>query len=148
MSTPSWRLPAARLEGAQSARALNGLHLATSVVLLVYTAAGGRWVLALLAIAVLGVLMLRPRRDRLRAFPDFLFDGRRWYDGDGRAATVTTAYTSPLVLAVRMEVEGNCYRGLLFRVQCCAESWRRLRLALRYAGGDSTVSPASGSSSG
>ena len=149
MLTPSWHLPAARLEGVQSHRALTGLAVAMSGCLVAYAVTGGYWPLA--AVGLIPLLLLLPRATPsvCGASPtSFQFDGLRWYRGDGRPARLVAACSSTLMLAAVLRVDDRRYRCLLWRGQCEGEAWRRLRLALRYGAGDSTVSPAAGPSSG
>ncbi len=145
MSTPSWRLPAARLEGGKSHSALTALCLLFSGCLVVYATAGGG---SLLAVGLLPLLSWGWLRVFARVPTSFRFDGRHWYRCDGKPALLVAAYCSTLWLAAILRVDDRCCRCLLWRGQCDRETWRRLRLALRYGTGDSTVSPAAGSSSG
>lgn len=84
------------------------------------------------------------------------FHDARWSSADGKPLALESSYLSDFLLAVCVVVGEQRHRLLVTRDQLSKERWRRLRLALSqrpdpqpvWPAGASTVSPASGSSSG
>jgi hypothetical protein len=110
--------------------------------------------LLLLAGVALGWALRRYHR-RSHALVLEFHDGR-WSSADGKPLALESSYLSDFLLAVSVVVGEQRHRLLVTRDQLSKERWRRLRLALSlrpdpqpaWPTGASTVSPASGSSSG